>query len=209
MRQKLYERQYKTDNSSEELHEYRDTLKELYIRILKFEAKCVCYYSKNAAKRLGRDVAKWDMWDSLLQDITDQEGEFMKVYGIKQDLVAQGEYEKLSSRHIESMDILKVISENIDGFKQAVASTQSEKNRTQLVEWLSTADPSINHNSAREKHEPETGDWLIKDSTDFKSWFNAPNSFLWVNGKGEAPFLFEMVHLADKTCSWLGQDILR
>jgi hypothetical protein len=206
MRQTLYRRQYKTDNGSEELHEYRDTLKELYIRILKFEAKCVCYYSKNAAKCLGRDVAKWDMWDSLLQDITDQEGEFMKLYGIKQDLVAQGEYEKLSSRHIESMDILKVISENIGGFKQAVASTQSEKNRTQLVVWLSTADPSINHNSAREKHEPETGDWLIKDSTDFKSWFNAPNSFLWVNGKGEAPFLFEMLHLADKTCSWLGQD---
>jgi hypothetical protein len=57
-----------------------------------------------------------------------------------------------------------------------------------------------------EKHEPETGDWLIKDGTDFKGWFNAPNSFLWVNGKGEAPFLFEMLHLADKTCSWLGQD---
>lgn len=206
MRQNLYERQYKTGNSSEELHEYRDILKELYIRILKFEAKCVCYYSKNAANRLGRDVAKWDMWDSLLQDIMVQEGEFVKAYEIKEDLIAQDEYEKLSSRHVESMDILKLISENIVGFKQAVASAQSEKNRTKLVEWLSTADPSINYNSAREKHEPETGDWLIKDSTDFKGWFNAPNSFLWVNGKGEAPFLFEMLHFADKTCSWLGQD---
>jgi hypothetical protein len=127
MRQKLYERQYKTDNSSEELHEYRDTLKELYIRILKFEAKCACYYPKNAVNRLGRNVAKWDMWDSLLQDISVQEGEFVKVYEIKEDLIAQDEYEKLSSRHVESMDILRLISENIAGFKQAVASAQSEK----------------------------------------------------------------------------------
>jgi hypothetical protein len=81
-----------------------------------------------------------------------------------------------------------------------------KKNRTKLVEWLSTADPSINYNNAREKHEPETGDWLIKDSKNSKGWVNAPNSFLWVNGKGEAPFLFDMLHLADKISSWVGQD---
>ena len=69
------------------------------------------------------------MWDSLLQEITAQEGEFVKVYEIKEDLIAQDEYEKLSSRHVESMDILKLISENIIGFEQAVASAQSEKIR--------------------------------------------------------------------------------
>lgn len=57
MRQKLYERQYEV-NSSDEQHEYRDILKELYIRILKFEAKSVCYYSKNEASQLSRDVVK-------------------------------------------------------------------------------------------------------------------------------------------------------
>jgi N-terminal domain of NWD NACHT-NTPase len=193
MRQRLYERQYKVANSSEELHEYRDTLKELYVRILKFEAKCVSYYSKTEASRLGRDVAKWDKWDSLLQDITNQESAFVQVYEIWKDLIAREEYEKLSNRHTESMDVMKLISENIVGFQKAVASAQKEKNRRELIRWLSAADPSIHYISAREKHEPETGDWLIKESTDFKNWENSPNSILWVNGKGKTPFfLFDI-----------------
>ncbi len=189
MRQRLYERQYKAVDSSEELHEYRDTLKELYVRILKFEAKCVCYYSKNQMSRLSRDVAKWDLWDSMLQDVVVQEGDFVKLYEIWKDLIARDEYEKLSSRHDQTMDVMKLISDNIVAFKQAVSSAQSDGNRAKLIQWLSAADPSINYISAREKHEAETGDWLIKESTDFKNWKNAPNSFLWVNGKGETHFV--------------------
>ncbi|CZR67570.1 uncharacterized protein PAC_17469 [Phialocephala subalpina] len=183
MRQKLYERQYKVANSSEGLHEYRDTLKELYVRILKFEAKCVCYYSKNQVSRLSRDIAKWDMWDSLLQDVTVQEGEFVKVYKIWKDLIAQEEYEKLSSRHAESINVMKLISENIVGFQQAVTSAQSDTKRAKFIKWLSTVDPSINYSSAREKHQPDTGNWLTQESAGFKNWENVSNSFLWINGK--------------------------
>ncbi|KAN0115502.1 hypothetical protein V8E51_005046 [Hyaloscypha variabilis] len=183
MRQRLYERQYETSSSSDELNEYRDTLKELYIRILKFEAKCVVYYSKNQASRLGRDIVKWDSWDSLLQDITVQEGDFVKVYDIWKDLLAQDEFKKLSVRHTESIDAMKMISENIVGFQQAVVSAQDDTHREALIKWLSTLDPSINYNSAREKHQPETGKWLTEESADFKNWESAPNSFIWLNGK--------------------------
>jgi hypothetical protein len=186
MRQKLYERRYDTNNE-DQLHEYRDTLKELYIRILKFQAKSVCYYSKNDASRLGRDVVKWDNWDSLLEDIRVQEVAFTQVYDIWKDLIAREEYDKLSRRHTESMDIMKLISDNIVAFQQAVASAQSDENRTKLIGWLSSAEPSINYNSARDKHQSETGDWLIKDSRDFKNWETSSNSFLWVNGKGITP----------------------
>jgi hypothetical protein len=186
MRQKLYQRRYDAD-SGDQLQGYRDTLKELYIRILKFQAKSVCYYSKNEASRLGRDIVKWDSWDSMLQDITEQEGAFTQVYDIWKDLIAREEYDKLSKRHIESMDIMKVISENIVGFQQAVASAESDEKRRKLIEWLSSADPSINYISARDKHQPKTGDWLVKDTHDFKNWETSPNSFLWVNGKGMTP----------------------
>lgn len=189
MRQKLYERRYDA-NSGDQLHEYRDTLKELYIRILKFQAKSVCYHSKNATTQLGRDIVRWDDWDSMLQAITIQEAAFVKVYDIWKDLTAQEEYNKLSRRHTESMDIMKLISDNIVGFKQAVASTQSDKDRAQLIKWLSTADPSMNYINAREKHQPETGDWLVKECHDFKNWETSPNSFLWVNGKGITPLQF-------------------
>jgi hypothetical protein len=188
MRQKLYERQYSA-NSGDEQHEYRDTLKELYIRILKFEAKSVCYYSKNEVSQLGRDIAKLDTWDSMLQDITVQDGAFVQLYEIWKDLIAGEEYEKLSTRHAESIDVMKLISENIVGFQQAIASAQNDGNRTELIKWLSSADPSINYISARDKHQPETGDWLVKESHDFKNWETSSNSFLWVNGKGNEPFL--------------------
>jgi hypothetical protein len=186
MRQKLYQRRYDAD-SGDQLQGYRDTLKELYIRILKFQAKSVGYYSKNDASRLGRDVVKWDNWDSLLEDITVQEVAFTQVYDIWKDLIAREEYDKLSRRHTESMDIMKLISDNIVAFQQAVASAQSDENRTKLIKWLSSAEPSINYNSARDKHQSETGDWLIKDSRDFKNWETSSNSFLWVNGKGITP----------------------
>jgi hypothetical protein len=189
MRQRLYDRWYKTSKSSDELREYRDTLKELYIRILKFEAKCVVYYSKHQATRLGRDIVKWDAWDSMLGEITGQESDFVKVYDIWKDLLAQEEYEKLSSRHTESIDAMKMISENIVGFQQAIASEQGDTRRAALINWLSTVDPSVNYNTAREKHQPETSKWLTQESADFKNWESAPNSFLWLNGKGETlPF---------------------
>jgi hypothetical protein len=187
MRQRLYERRYDANNEDQQ-HEYRDTLKELYIRILKFQAKIVCYYSKNDASRLGRDVVKWDNWDSLLEDITVQEVAFTQVYDIWKDLIAGEEYDKLTSRHTESMDIMKLISDNIVAFQQAIASAQSDQNRTELTKWLSSADPSINYISARDKHQPETGDWLVKDSPEFEDWETSSNSFLWVNGKGITPF---------------------
>jgi hypothetical protein len=206
MRQRLYERRYKTSNSSDGLHEYRETLKELYLRILKFEAKCVVYYSKNQATRLGRDITKWDLWDSLLQDITVQEGDFMKVYDTWKDFLAQDESEKLSIRHTDSIDVMKMISENIVGFQQAVASAQDDTHREALINWLSCLDPSINYNSAREKHQPETGKWLTEESDDFKNWESAPNSFIWLNGKGGTlPFAF-MIYLANKNVSWLWKD---
>lgn len=186
MRQRLHERRNQASNSKLELQEYRDTLKELYIRILKFEAKSVVYYSKPHASRLGRDVAKWDAWDSILQEIMGQEGDFVKVFDILKDHIAQDEYEKHSSRHTESMDALKLISDNIVGFQQAIASAQSDQRRADLIDWLSTIDPSINYNSAREKYQPETCNCLTQDSMDFKYWENAPNSFLWLNGKGVA-----------------------
>ena len=187
MRQKLYERRYEV-NSEGQHYEYRDTLKELYIRILKFQAKSICYYSRSEALRLGRDVVKWDSWDSMLQDITGQEVTFTKIYDIWKDFVAGEEYDKLSKRHTENIDIMKMISDNIAGFQQAIALAQNDDNRTKLIKWLSSADPSINYNSARVKHQHETSDWLVKDSHDFKNWETSSNSFLWLNGKGITPF---------------------
>lgn len=80
MREDLYSRRYESKSGGRDRKDflpshvgYRDTLKELYTRILKFQAASINYYSKNVASRGIRDMVKWDNWDSLLADVKTQE----------------------------------------------------------------------------------------------------------------------------------------
>src|SRR6266487_5624818 len=47
--------------------------------------------------------------------------------------------------------------------------------------WLSSPDPSTNHNSAYQKRQPTTGVWFT-ESQHFDEWKDSPNSFLWLHG---------------------------
>ena len=51
-----------------------------------------------------------------------------------------------------------------------------------ILAWLKSTDVSVNHQLARKKHEPTTGDWFLK-SNDFLNWMKAKNSTLWLHGK--------------------------
>jgi hypothetical protein len=79
---------------------------------------------------------------------------------------------------LKSFDILEDI-------KEQIRFAQEDKKRLRIVTWLSVGvpDPSKEHNIAREKHEPTTGQWLI-NSEALQTWINAKNSLIWVNGGG-------------------------
>jgi archaellum biogenesis ATPase FlaH len=51
-----------------------------------------------------------------------------------------------------------------------------------VISWLGPNDASINHDLAREKHEPKTGDWFL-ESDIFTTWANATKKSLWLQGK--------------------------
>ena len=53
--------------------------------------------------------------------------------------------------------------------------------RKQVIEWLSTTDPSINHLEQRRKHQPTTGDWFVQGK-DLADWHETPDSFVWLYG---------------------------
>jgi len=53
--------------------------------------------------------------------------------------------------------------------------------REKVLQWLSTTDASTNHNAARLKHEPTTGDWFIR-SEKFTSWWDNASQTLWLHG---------------------------
>ncbi|EON65785.1 hypothetical protein W97_05024 [Coniosporium apollinis CBS 100218] len=66
--------------------------------------------------------------------------------------------------------------------QQTIQSSQTEENKQKILEWLTRADPSSNHNEARKKHEPKTGDWLLQSQV-YRNWKASPNSLLWLYGK--------------------------
>ena len=48
-------------------------------------------------------------------------------------------------------------------------TTKDRKQRKEVLDWLKSCDPSTNHESARNKHEPTTGNWFIQSNT-FVTW---------------------------------------
>ena len=191
LREELYTRRYESENSDGEdnpLREshslYKETLKKLYVQIMKFQATSICYYSKNSAFRIGLDMVKWNSWDSLLSDIQIQETAFSAINELWKDRKYDEECEALIKRHQESMNTLNTISTDVSGLRKAVEDAQQDGTRRGLLDWLSSVDPSENYNSAQRRHEPRTGEWLVQGNESFKEWEHSPNSLIWLHGKG-------------------------
>ncbi|KAI9878142.1 MAG: hypothetical protein M1830_001788 [Pleopsidium flavum] len=65
--------------------------------------------------------------------------------------------------------------------EKSVEELRLDSERKELVEWLQPVDPSTNHNNARPKHEPTTGNWLLK-SEELAAWLCEPKQLLWLHG---------------------------
>lgn len=65
--------------------------------------------------------------------------------------------------------------------RDSVCEIVRDENFDRVIRWLSSPDPSSNHNSARKKCERTTGDWFI-ESQDFESWTTQTASSLWLYG---------------------------
>jgi hypothetical protein len=210
MREQLYERRYESKGSDEDQKTlmyshlmYRDTLKSLYIQILKFEASSICYMSKNGAIQLGLDMIRWDDWESLLDNIQQREDAFRQVYDHWKDTKEQEDCDALLARHQENMTVMMSMSGDLSGLRNAIEKAQSDDKRTKLLNWLSTIDPSKYYNLGLDKPRADTGNWLLDGNRDFEQWQSSPNSFAWLNGKGtycsqRATFLAD-----DMSLSWL------
>ncbi|KAM0719563.1 hypothetical protein Q7P37_003693 [Cladosporium fusiforme] len=62
-----------------------------------------------------------------------------------------------------------------------IAMQQAEHYR-KLTEWLVAPDPGTNHESARQRHEPQTGIWLLQDDR-YQAWKSGSTRCLWAYGK--------------------------
>ncbi|KAI7065932.1 hypothetical protein KC327_g11264 [Hortaea werneckii] len=61
-------------------------------------------------------------------------------------------------------------------------SVQQSDRWRKIVDWLSPPDPWTNHRSARDRHEPHTGEWLLQNAT-YWNWKAGKTRHLWICGK--------------------------
>ncbi|KAK3641344.1 hypothetical protein LTR56_011372 [Elasticomyces elasticus] len=65
--------------------------------------------------------------------------------------------------------------------RENVAAREAEYHRT-IADWLAPSDPWTNHQSARQRHEPDTGAWLLHHKQ-YLAWKSGASRLLWVYGK--------------------------
>lgn len=65
---------------------------------------------------------------------------------------------------------------------QTLLSTQDDEKLTRVLIWLSAPDRSIEHESARRKHQKGTGEWLLQ-SKYYQDWVAGSFPLLWLHGK--------------------------
>jgi hypothetical protein len=88
-------------------------------------------------------------------------------------------------------EVLRLMSQTkmqIDSLAQIAAQNQRILDAQQsdefrkIVAWLAPPDPGTNHDTARQRHESQTGQWLLQ-SSQYRSWKTGAVSHLWMHGK--------------------------
>ncbi|KAL6887030.1 ankyrin repeat-containing domain protein [Trichoderma evansii] len=198
MREEFYITFYESRTSAErELQQshrvYKTALERLYRQILKFQAKSCCYYSNISAFRHGLDAIKWNDWDLLINEVRQRDEHFIEVERTWQYIERRLAAENMQQ---STMDSLSAIKTDITASRKAAEKAMTRKERTDLLDWLCSSDPSSIYNTARDRHESGTNEWLVKDK-EFKIWETSPGSLLWLHGKvgsGKSVLSSSVVH---------------
>ncbi|KAI9893687.1 MAG: hypothetical protein M1814_005903 [Vezdaea aestivalis] len=89
---------------------------------------------------------------------------------------------KLNTLRDNNLSALLATSHGINSVQAELGTIKRDAQHSKIMAWLAASDPSTNHNAARAKHEPNTGNWWLEDDR-FKGWRTRPNSFIWLHGK--------------------------
>ncbi|KAK5675910.1 hypothetical protein LTS10_011642 [Elasticomyces elasticus] len=66
--------------------------------------------------------------------------------------------------------------------KRDHAAAQEAEHHKKIADWLAPPDPWTNHESARQRHEPGTGTWLLEHN-EYLAWKSGSCRLLWLYGK--------------------------
>lgn len=93
---------------------------------------------------------------------------------------------------VNTQRLSKQIATNLDSTASRVAAIEMQADRIaaaqeseqfkKITDWLSPSDPWTNFEAARQRHEPETGIWLLQ-SDRYRKWKSTTGRCLWLYGK--------------------------
>lgn len=162
---------------------YREELKILYVKILTFQATCLCHLSHRTGGRIVRDMVEWTDWNELSTAINVQKERMGEIETQWRDFKLQEQWNVEEKRHNEQMDYLDPMSNEIRRIREVTEKAQNDKIRLGLLQWLSSEDFSARYNDIWSRREELTGDWLIENDR-YNDWREKPSSFLWLYGQG-------------------------
>jgi hypothetical protein len=73
------------------------------------------------------------------------------------------------------------IKDGVTEVSESIRTMNISQRDDKIIDWLKLGDPSTNHDSARIKHEPNSGKWLIESEPMFDSWIEGTNASLWIH----------------------------
>jgi hypothetical protein len=83
----------------------------------------------------------------------------------------------MSQTKMQSDPLAQIAAQN-----QRILDAQQSDEFRKIVAWLAPPDPGTNHDTARQRHEHQTGQWLLK-SSQYQSWKTGVVNHLWIHGK--------------------------
>lgn len=162
---------------------WQHELKLLYVKILKFQATCICHSMRGTAGRTISDMVLWNNWKDLRVEIETRRENLEAIEVLWRDFKLQEHWRVEADCHREMMAKLSPMADEVLRIRSVIEIAQKEKMRQDLLNWISKKDFSSRLNDIRDRREEFTGDWLIKFDV-YKDWKTTPRSFLWLFGNG-------------------------
>ncbi|MCJ1265803.1 hypothetical protein MMC22_005684 [Lobaria immixta] len=150
---------------------YKSALKELYIRILRFQARTICQLSRNTVSGGIRAMFKMDDWDSLLGDIKVQEASCQTFFDLVKDQEAlDAREEGHRQRTLLLLDKLEDLSLGIKGIQNKLDEIHISDEESKCFETLRTSD-YVGRKDLNPEPVPGTCKWFL-DHPKYKDWMD-------------------------------------
>lgn len=78
---------------------------------------------------------------------------------------------------VEVLNLVEPIQANVSSLKDALQDIEDRD----LLQRISDIDSTVDHERARSKHVPTTGEWLLQDEA-FRRWSHGEERLLWLHG---------------------------